>query len=234
MTAPGYHQEFGYLCPSPRVRHSIRVAMISAAVGVSIGALIVLTLMDRRLADSRQSERTSTFGRADRASYPVAQATPLESDVAAAPLASEDKAGGSIMKEGCEDAPTSYLDPKCHLVKKRKAHASRSMAMRLATVQIGRSGFATDVAQPLSVTMNGWSTQAGAGPSEPAEKSSLPSTAASERASAATAKRARRNRQRSPDPNSKGINAFGYAPPYAQDYRYGDMYSGKRQAVKGN
>jgi hypothetical protein len=234
MTVPGYHPEFGCLCPSPRVRQSIRLAMISAAVGVSIGAIIVLTLVDRRLADSRQSEQTSTFGLTDHASHAVAQATPLERDVAAAPLASEDKASAPITREGCEDEATSYLDPKCHLVRKHKAHTPRSMTTRLATVEIGRGGFTTDIAQPLPVTVNGWSTQAGAGPSEPAEKSSAPLTGASERASAATAKRARRIRQRSPDPNNNGINAFASTPPYAQDYRYGGMYRGKRQAVKGN
>src|SRR4030088_2946201 len=134
-TAPGYHPEFGYFCPSPRLRHSLRVAMICIAVGMSLGAIVVLALMDRRFADSQQSDQTSTFGPTDRAHYTVAQATP---QAAPAPLVSEEKASTPITREGCEDAAASYLNPKCRLVRKHKTHPSRSMTTRLATIEIGQ------------------------------------------------------------------------------------------------
>jgi hypothetical protein len=93
-----YHPEFGYFCPSPLVRRSIRVALTSAAVGEAIGACIVLSLMDRRFADGRQGEQTSTLARTDRVWSVVAQAAALESEPAATALAGEDKTGATIAR----------------------------------------------------------------------------------------------------------------------------------------
>jgi hypothetical protein len=231
-----YHPEFGYLCPSPLVRRSVRVALMSGAIGVAIGACIVLFLMDQRFADGRQGEQTSTFARTDRAWSAVAQAAALDSELAAAPLAGEDKTGMTIAREACEDEAASYLDSKCHLVRRHKAHTSRSMTSRLATVEIGRIRSPGDIERLISAAINGRSTRADAGQIDTADGPPAPSIAVSGQAPASATKPARkpRARRQPPDPKGDGMKAFAYASPYAQYYRPGDTYRSGQQVVKDN
>jgi hypothetical protein len=231
-----YHPEFGYLCPSPLLRRSVRVALMSAAVGVAIGACIVLSLMDRRFADGRQGEQTSTFARTDRAWSAVAQAAALESEPAAAPLAGEEKTGMTIARGACEDEAASYLDSKCHLVRRHKAHTSRSMTSRLATVEIGRIRSTGDIERPVSAAINGRSTRADAGQTNAADGPPAPSIEASDQAPASATKPARnpRSRRQPRDPKGEGTKAFAYAPRYAQFYRPGDTYRNGQQVIKDN
>jgi hypothetical protein len=233
---PGYHPEFGYLCPSPLVRRNVRVALMSAVLGGGIGACIVLTLMDRRFAASPQSEQTSTFARTDRAWGAVAQAATLESQPAIAPMAGEDKTSTTIANEACADEGASYLDSKCHLVRRHRAHTSRSMTSRLTTVEIGRIRSIGDIQQPVSATMNGRSAQVGAGQTNMADRLSARSMAVSEQAPASAMKPATisRTRRQPRDPRGDGIKAFAHASPYGQSYRPGDTYRSERQVAKGN
>jgi hypothetical protein len=39
-SAPDFHPEFGFLCPSPRRRRSVRLAVASVITGMAIGATI--------------------------------------------------------------------------------------------------------------------------------------------------------------------------------------------------
>jgi hypothetical protein len=231
-----YHPEFGYLCPSPLVRRRVRVALMSAAVGVAIGACIVLSFMDRRFADGRQGEQTSTFARTDRAWSAVGRAAALESEPAAAPLAGEEKTGMTIAREACEDEAASYLDSKCHLVRRHKAHTSRSMTSRLATVEIGRIRSTGDIERPGSAAINDRSTRADAGQINTADGPPAPSIAVSDLAPASATKPARnpRVRRQPRDPKGDGMKAFAYASPYDQYYRPGDTYRSRQQVVKDN
>ena len=45
--ATEFHPEFGYLCPGPQLRRMVRVALISTALGATVGAAGVLALMPR-------------------------------------------------------------------------------------------------------------------------------------------------------------------------------------------
>jgi hypothetical protein len=213
--APAYHPEFGYLCPSPGVRRRIRAAMISAAVGMLIGASIVLSLTDRRPADGQRSERTLTAGQAERDWSAVAKAADSENSVL--PVASQDSAGAPSVQGACKDEGASFLNPKCRSGTKRKAHAARPFATRLATIEIGRIP-----------------TQAGAGPSKPPEETPLSSNGAIERAAVPAKKSTRhaRVRERPREPSGDGSNAFAYAFPYAQYYRRDDTYRGEAEAYK--
>jgi hypothetical protein len=231
-----YHPEFGYLCPSPLVRRSVRVALMSAAIGVAVGACMVLSLMDRRFADARQGEQTSTFARTDRAWSAVAQAVALESEPAAAPLAGEEKTGMTIAREVCEDEAASYLDSKCHLVRRHKAHTSRSITSRLAAVEIGRIRSTGDIERPISSAINGRSTRTDAGQINTADEPPAPLIAVPGQAPASATKPARkpRARRQAPDPKGDGMKAFAYAFPYAKYYRPGDTYGSRQHVVKDN
>ena len=64
-TIPPYHPEFGYLCPSPLVRRSARLALVSGAIGMLIGAVAILSLLDKRLAQTSASEQVSALAQGD-------------------------------------------------------------------------------------------------------------------------------------------------------------------------
>ena len=63
---PPYHPEFGYLCPSPLVRRSVRLALISGSIRMLIGAVAILSLLDKRLAQTLASDQTSSLAETDR------------------------------------------------------------------------------------------------------------------------------------------------------------------------
>ena len=47
MTPPtDLHPEYGYLCPSPRLHRDARVAVISVLLGVIMGGIAVIALVD--------------------------------------------------------------------------------------------------------------------------------------------------------------------------------------------
>jgi hypothetical protein len=192
--------------------------------------------MDRRFAGSRQNEQTSTFARTDRAWSAVARAATLESEPAAAPLAGGDRTGATIARDACEDEAASYLDSKCHLVRRHKAHASRTMTSRLATVEIGRIRSTGDIERPVSAARYGRSTQAGAGQINTADGPAAPSIAVSDQAPASATKppRTPRTRRQPRDPKGDGMKAFAYSSPYAQYYRPGETDRSGQQVVKDN
>jgi hypothetical protein len=65
-TIPPYHPEFGYLCPSPLVRRSVRLALISGAIGMLIGAVAILSLLDKRLGQTSAFDQPSSLAETDR------------------------------------------------------------------------------------------------------------------------------------------------------------------------
>jgi hypothetical protein len=232
--APAYHPEFGYLCPSPAVRRRLRAAMIFAGIGMLIGASIVLSLTDRRPAEGQRSERTLTAGQTDRDWSAVAKAADSENNFL--PVASQGSTSAPSVQGACKDEGASFLNLKCRSGTKRKAHAARPPATRLATIEIGRIPVATETQRSASAGTNGKSTQAGAGASKPPDESPHSSNGAIEKAAVPAKKSTRhaRIRERSREPSGDGSNAFAYAFPYAQYYRRDDAYRGEREAYKHN
>lgn len=226
---PAYHPEFGYLCPSAVVRQRIRLAVISAGVGTLIGAIIVLSLMDRQFADNQRKEQPWTAGRTDQAW--AAKGVVFENP--AAPVAKQDSASIPSVWELCKNVRNSFLDQECRLIKKRKAHASRSSATRLATIKIGRVRSTEEIGR--SADIGGKSTEADGGPFGSAERSPAPSTVAPAGAAPAPTPVGNvRVRDRSRYPKGDGVKAFAYAPPHAQYYRHGGKYRGAGEALRGN
>jgi hypothetical protein len=228
IVVPGYHPEFGYLCPSPAVRRRARLAVISAGIGMLIGAGVVLSLMDRRFADGQRTEPALTAGHVDRDSTAIAKAADAEDH--ASLVASQDNTSVPSMQAGCKDEGASFLNSRCGSAKKHKAHASRSPAARLATIEIGGMPVATEIGRPGSAGMNGKSAQADGVPSRPVAELPPSSTGGPERA-ARTAIKSRshaRIRERPHEPKDDAGTAFGFAFPYAQYDRRRDTYHGER------
>jgi hypothetical protein len=133
-------------------------------------------------------------------------------------VAIQDDTSTTAAQATCKNGGVSFLNPNCRPAKKRKAHALRSSAARLATIEIG-----TEFERPVAGT-NGKSIQA-AGLSGAAEERPQ-STAALDRAAASAMKSARhaRIRQRAREPKGDGSSAFAYAYPYAQNVRQDDAH----------
>jgi hypothetical protein len=230
---PAYHPEFGYLCPSVAVRRRVRVAMISAGIGMLIGASVVLSMMDRQFAAKRRIEQLLEAGRTDQAWTANAQAADPANQ--AALVANQTSASMPSAWRKCREEGDFPLNQECRLIKKRKVHASRTIATRLATIEIGRIRSSVEVGRPASAGMSAKSTQADGGSSGSAEVSPAPSTVASARAAAPAVKSAEngRMRRKSRHPKDDGLKAYAYATPSAQYYHQGETYRGERAAFKG-
>jgi hypothetical protein len=228
IVAPGYHPEFGYLCPSPAVRRRVRLTVISAGIGMLIGAGVVLSLMDRRFADGQRNEPALTAGQVDQDRTAIAKAPDAEDQ--ASLVASQDNASVPSMQGGCKDEGASFLNSRCGSARKRKAHAARPPAARLATVEIGGKPVATEIGRPASAGMNGKSAQAEGAPSRPVAELPPPTTVGPERAAgtAVKSKSHARIRERPHEPKGDAGTAFGLAFPYAQYDRRPDTYRGER------
>jgi murein DD-endopeptidase MepM/ murein hydrolase activator NlpD len=232
--APAHHPEFGYLCPSAAVRQRIRAAIVSAGVGMLVGGVIVLSLMDRRFADGPQNEQITTAARMDQYWTSNTRATDSANQVLPATIQ-----GAAIVPNvlgSCVDDNRSFLNRKCRLINKRKTYFTRPGVTRLATTAIGRIQSATDIERPVAASTGRKSTHIDGDLSEPAAASPAPLSVAPERAAAPLVKTAKRPRirERTQDPKVDGVNAFAYAFPYDQHYRHNDRYRSMREAFKNN
>jgi hypothetical protein len=232
--APAYQPEFGYLCPSIAVRQRIRAAILTAGVGMLMGAVVVLSLIDRRFADDPRNEQISTAARMDQ--YWTSNTRAADSENQVVPAAIQGTASVSNVLGSCTDEVRSFLNRKCRLINKREAYFTRPTATRLATLEIGRIQSATEIERPVSASTGRKSTHVDGCLSESAEVSPAPSTVATGRAAAPVVKAARRRRirERTQDPKVDGVNAFAYASPYDQDYGHNDRYRSGREAFKNN
>jgi hypothetical protein len=160
--APDFHPEFGLLCPSPRRRRSIRLAVASVIAGMAIGATIELAVAHWRDGDFAQSpvatsvdEEPSAEGRAIQAvpDIPVASARPSTSAAGAYDLTAT-RSQAFCKDTGAKDLAAEFLNPACGSVKPHARHSAQTTS-RVATVIVGRveSSSAPAAAEPMPVTV---------------------------------------------------------------------------------
>lgn len=91
--ARNFNPEWGYLAPAPNFMHTLRIAVVAAAVGATGGAAVVFSLIDRPGADKSVAARTMAAGSPSALVAVRAQKLPPElptvASQAAGPLASE-------------------------------------------------------------------------------------------------------------------------------------------------
>jgi hypothetical protein len=146
-TIPPYHPEFGYLCPSPLVRRSVRLALVSGAIGMLIGAIAILSLLDKRLT------QTSSLAETDRNDTDVDRPVLGRSNG----LFSEDLAFS--LGENCVDSARSFLDRSCRSVRKHK-RGTRS-ATRLAVVGVCKPAEDAVAQEPAAIDRSSMLASAG-------------------------------------------------------------------------
>ena len=134
--AGNFNPEWGYLAPAPNFMRTLRIVVVSAAVGSTGGAAVVFSLIDRPAAEASVAARTMA---ADAPSASVAVQAPVLAPVAAQavhPLASEAgvattmerPAGGAALAESppIRDVPQGgSLTPQRRLVRQQPVWTSR-------------------------------------------------------------------------------------------------------------
>jgi hypothetical protein len=161
-SAPDFHPEFGLLCPSPRRRRSIRLAMASVMAGMAIGATIELAVAHWRGGELAQSPAANSIdeeplaeGAAVKAvlDVPVVSARPsaLTADTDALTVT---RPQGLCKDTGAGDLAAGFLNPACGSARPHARHSPRT-TYRIATVIVGRaeSSPAPATAEPMPVTV---------------------------------------------------------------------------------
>jgi len=120
--------------PVPLVCRSVRVAPVSGAIGMLIGAVAILSLLDKRLAQTSSSDQTAAFAQGDQNDAEVDK-FPISANSNGLP--SKDVA--LSLPEDCRKSARSFFDRSCRFVRKHKLGGARSPG-RLETAGIDRNG----------------------------------------------------------------------------------------------
>jgi hypothetical protein len=154
--AQNFHPEFGYLCPSVRMRRRVRSAAITLLAGMVIAAGTALALVPQLVPHSRgdgmREEPVLTVAAAvptiDKAADGRAadgRAADKGMAVTMAPLRrATDRLVRSRTQTSCDDLSGSFLAPQCRFGKAGKSHLTRlaraEAGHRVANISIGRAG----------------------------------------------------------------------------------------------
>jgi hypothetical protein len=211
-TIPPYHPEFGYLRPSPRVYRSVRLALVSGTIGMLIGAVAILSLLDKRLAQTSASDQTSAFARGDQNDAEVDK-VPIPANSSGLPP----KDIAFSLPEDCRESARSFFDRSCRFVRKHKLGNARSTS-RLANAGIGRSSLAGGALEQEPAAIDVGSIPANAGRIEDAAATSTHGSVPTEKSTKIV-----RARQHPRGPNEGGVNAFASASTSVEWHQYQSM-----------
>jgi hypothetical protein len=125
-----FHPEFGYLCPTPRMRFKIRMIAILASIGIMVGTISVLAL----LGEGGESDRREL-------SLPAAAAVLKAEEPPAVTLPPPATAMGALRgPTPCKDLLAWFLDRRCELRKSSTVGSRRVAIHQIVSLPIGRSG----------------------------------------------------------------------------------------------
>jgi hypothetical protein len=164
-SAPDFHPEFGFLCPSARRRRGLRLATAMVATTLAIGTTMGFAV----------AHRTDGVGLA-------ATALPRDQPPVAsgAPAADAPRQHESCQRDVAQDLAAFFLNSACGSNKPHAKHGAR-IANRVATVIIGRADAPAPTTETPAPAAAIESSQAGGGN---AEKPADAATAAVERTAA--------------------------------------------------
>jgi hypothetical protein len=218
------HPEFGYFCPTPRLRRRMCVLFACMIVG-GIGFAMLRAGLDLTAAHSAASDNTAMMARAE-----IASEAGRVSDTAAIGLRPTLSQG----LKTCEEDTWAYLDGRCAAGKKPRVVRVQTNRPGLATIPLGRGAApVAGAAEPASavaaaVGRKGDHLPSEAGPSAQAdvplaaavatEPSQQPAAAPKKPQKTAHSQNRRREREFHPAP------VHGYAS--VPDQRYGPFGGG--------
>jgi hypothetical protein len=191
-SAQNFHPEFGYFCPTPRMRRNFRSAVITILAGLAIAVGAALALSPQLAPQSEAARQFATpqvdpamaVAAAPLAAAPLnvadrpaglAQETVPATAMPAAPATRQLAAGGAGIS--CDDLANSFLAPRCQLGKagkSRLAHTARAAGARAAALSTGAADAGpqptTAAAAEPAVMANEATAAQPAEPSVPAKK----------------------------------------------------------------
>ena len=180
-SAQSFHPEFGYLCPTPRMRRKFRSAVITTVAGMAIAAGAALALSPQ-LAPQSEAARVVTKPQIEPQSAAPLSATPVPPAAGSVGLAQEtvparlvptippapELAAGSA-RVSCDDLSDFFLASRCQqgkAGKSRMAHLARTARARAAAVSIGGA----DAGPPTAAPAAGPAVAANDAAAQPAER----------------------------------------------------------------
>jgi hypothetical protein len=167
---PDFHPEFGFLCPSPRRRRGIRLAVLSIATTVAIGATMGLAVAHWSDGGGQASQPI------DRPPPAEVLAHPANSSKRSLPVAGADASPVTLRQESCNAGATDpaafFFNPACGSRRFHARHGARANN-RVATVILGRVDAAPEATGSAPTRLAVATNE----PSQTADKSTNPLTA---------------------------------------------------------
>jgi hypothetical protein len=205
LSSDDFHPEFGYLCPTPRMRLKLRVIAILASIGMTIGAISVLAPV--------HSEGDEN----DRRELALSAAVPTADEAPAMTLPSSTALmGASVALRAptpCQELLGSLVNHQCETGRSRSARSTRGAPNGIASLPIGHSGAVSanelPVPEPNAVTSEKGKAVDNVTDVPKASAVGLVNSSASN--TEPRTKRAHKHRQTTP-PVDNGLSAFGAAP----------------------
>ena len=212
------HPEFGYLCPTSRLRRDFRVAVVAIVLGGIIGAIVV-TLRANHDRDAETERIRIDAVKADAAEHVTdgARSGGAKSDSAKSDSAKSDsaKTGGAkadAAKPPCEDNTWADLDGNCATSKPRRAKVRAATdSPAIGAAPLGHT-VSTGVATSAPAATNAPAAPQSSPPS--AAPSNAPASPAASQPSAAATKKPQKVARRTSNDRSvrdERANGRGYA-----------------------
>ena len=203
LSPESFHPEFGYLCPTRRMRHKIRLVAILASIGMTVAAISVLALVRR---DDSESERWEIA---------LPAAAPVAGDEVPALILPPHAVPAS-----CQDLPGAFLDRRCRSAKPRAALSRRGNSRQMVSLPIGRRGV-VPANEPVVIAAKAAMSEEETTLGPVTDNAKVPSARLGDSAGSGK-KRATKiaRKYKATPPGENGLNAFAAAPWFDRYARY--------------
>jgi hypothetical protein len=124
---PDFHPEFGLLCPSPRRRRLVRLAMVVALAALAVGATMGLAVAHRTDADVLAAMSLTVEEQLPPRPFDISTNSPQRI-----------RAQASCQAGTSEDLEALFLNPGCGTRKAHAKHGARAIS-RIETAIAGRA-----------------------------------------------------------------------------------------------
>jgi hypothetical protein len=198
-----FHPEFGYLCPTRRIRLKIRMVAILASIGMMVAAISVLALVHREDGASDRREM-------------------------ALPAVAGDEASALILPHAapawCQDLPWMILHRQCRSGQSPAARSRRGASRQIVSLPIGRRGVVS-ANEPAVIVAKVVTSEDETTLGTVTDNAKVPSARLGDSAGSVK-KRASKivRKYKATPPGENGLNAFAAAPWF-------DRYAHNREAT---
>jgi hypothetical protein len=223
LSSDDFHSEFGYLCPTPRMRRKLRVIAILASIATMIGAISVLPAVKRNGVEGDRGEMAVSAATVE----PTADEAPATTLLS--PTAATGAASALSAPAPCRDPLGSFVNHQCESGKSRSARSRRGAPHQIVFLPIGR-GSVVSANEPVVSEPKAVMSERGKAVDNVTEIAK-PSAAGLVDSSVPDTKprtKIARKPQRTMPPKDNGLSAFADAPWFGSS-----AYSRKAAPIRG-